>query len=124
MGLKNILLTLEKRGFLVFRNVVDMHFLDDIENISPCFTTDVYGIFYYTYDDYFVSLQSGYLTIHYFSLDDDNINVYATIREICNTNRLNEYQDYEFINSNDIRFKVDKNEMKNITLNKKQNIVN
>lgn len=106
--IKNILLTLEKRGFLVFHKVTDTNFMDDIENIAPCFTTDVYGIFYYTYDDYLNSLQTGYMDVNYMPLEDDNINIFLVVREICNGLNLSETLDYDFKTPTCISFKVNK----------------
>lgn len=96
MGLKDILLKLEKSGFLIFHQVTDTDFIDEIENIIPdLFSSDVYGIVYYTYDDFIASLQSGFLKLNCMDLENENF-VVSYIKDIFNKENI----DHKYINKN------------------------
>lgn len=114
MSLKNILLKLEKSGFLVFHQVIDMEFIDEIENIIPgTFSSDVYGIIYYTYDDYIMSLNSGYLRLNFIELEEPAFSMFHYVEEIFRNGNVN----CEFINKHTIIVELNKDDMKFVEKN-------
>lgn len=97
MGLQGVFSKLERAGFLVFHKVIDTDFIDEIENIIPeACSSDLYGIIYYTYEDFEMGCKCGYMRLHFSELEDTGSSLLMYMKEVLNNNRMN----FELIRNN------------------------
>lgn len=97
MGLQGVFSKLERAGFLLFHKVVDTDFIDEIENIIPeTFSSDLYGIIYYTYDDFEMGCKSGYMRLHFSELEDNGSSLLIYMKEVLINNQIN----FELVKNN------------------------
>lgn len=116
MGLQGFFSKLERAGFLVFHKIVDTDFIDEIENIIPdTFTSDLYGIIYYTYNDFEMASKTGYMRLSFMELEDNGYSLLSYIKEVFINNQIN----FELLNNNTFIIELNSNDIEFLNYNGK-----